>query len=377
MPDSKNPGNPPAPTRPVAKKKGPKKLSLSLTLAKLVELNVESTNKRWTREAEKKIAKAAKQSRIEIHVTRYPIGRPFGYPDLSGLKERILDDDYIELDNDLCRELTEYADSDPADKRPEPTDRLTRVAVSPSTVRTSYNDDIVPSELLHEMDTTRAMTYPCSEFLAAACIKDEFDNLCAAAGVQNVGKMTRIKVQPYELKSLFASLCSKDPQDIHRGKISSILFPHIRYFAYYIARGVLAHDNTSNISALDIAILADALSGDNTYNIGASIACHLIANSGKGPHFGGIYATLILEHLEHTVHADDAPFPFISFDLTAMKRHEFATRTSEFGNLVYIMRFGGFTTREICLPAPLLFDYTRRNGWSFTTIELDEFVIQQ
>jgi len=62
---------------------------------------------------ESQIAKAAKQSGIEIPVTRYPIGRPYGYPDLSGLKERILDDDYIELDDDLCRELTECVDSDP------------------------------------------------------------------------------------------------------------------------------------------------------------------------------------------------------------------------------------------------------------------------
>jgi len=200
---------------------------------------------------------------------------------------------------------------------------------------------------------------------------------CDVIGVRNVGKTTKMNAQPYELKALFTSLCSKDPKDIHRGKISSILFPHIRYFAYYIARGVLARDNTSNISGPDIAILAAALLGDNTYNIGALIARRLVANSGKGPHFGGIYATLILERLERTVRADDAPFPFISFDLTAMKRHEFVTRTSEFGNLVYIMRFGEFTTREIRLPAPLLFDHVSRNGWSFTAIELDEFVIQQ
>ncbi|KAE8787567.1 hypothetical protein D1007_38384 [Hordeum vulgare] len=280
------------------------------------------------------------------------------------------------------------------------------------------------------MDTARALAYPCSDFLAATGIKDEFDNLCAAAGlthlvtrrvpqypkltyyfvnwfryndrtsmidfrlyedvftmslaefcdvigVRNVGKTTKMKVQPYKLKSLFASLCSKDPRDIHRGKISNILFPHIRNFTYYIARGVLARDNTSNILALDLAILATALLGDNTYNIGALIARRLIANNSKGPHFGGIYVTLILEHLERTVHTDDTPFSFISFALTAMKRHEFVTRTSEFGNLVYIMRFGELTTREIHLPAPLLFDYTGRNGWSFTAIELDEFVIQQ
>ncbi|KAE8777384.1 hypothetical protein D1007_49859 [Hordeum vulgare] len=221
------------------------------------------------------------------------------------------------------------------------------------------------------------MAYPCSDFLVAAGIEDEFDNLCAAAGVRNVGKTTQMKVQPYELKSLFASLCTKDPRDIHRGKISNILFPHIRYFAYYISQGVLARDNTSNILAPDLAILAAALLGDNTYNIGALIARRFVANSGKGTHFGGIYATLILEHLGRTVRADDVPFPYINFDLTAMKRHEFVTRTSEFGNLVYIMRFGELTTREIRLTAPLFFDYTSRNGLSFTSIELDEFVIQQ
>ena len=36
---------------------------------------------------ETQIAKAAKQSRIEIPVTRYPIGGTYDYPDLSGLKE--------------------------------------------------------------------------------------------------------------------------------------------------------------------------------------------------------------------------------------------------------------------------------------------------
>src|SRR4051812_25412649 len=35
------------------------------------------------------------------------------YPGLSGLKERLLEDDYIVLDDDLCRELNECADSDP------------------------------------------------------------------------------------------------------------------------------------------------------------------------------------------------------------------------------------------------------------------------
>ena len=65
-------------------------------------------------------------------------------------------------------------------------------------------------------------------------------------GVRNVGKTTRMKSQPSELKDLFNSLCSENPREIRRGKISSILFPHIRYFAYYIARGVLARDTGPN-----------------------------------------------------------------------------------------------------------------------------------
>ena len=73
--------------------------------------------------------------------------------------------------------------------------------------------------------------------------------------------------------------------------------------------------------------------------MGALIARRLAANGNKGDLFGGVYATLILESLERTAHPDDEPFPFVSFKLAAMKRHEFVTRTSEFGNLIYILRF--------------------------------------
>ena len=63
---------------------------------------------------ETQIAMAAKQSGIEIPDTRYPIGGTYDYPDLSGLKERLLEDDYIVLYDNLCRELNECANSDPA-----------------------------------------------------------------------------------------------------------------------------------------------------------------------------------------------------------------------------------------------------------------------
>src|SRR3954467_9865584 len=54
-----------------------------------------------------------KKSGIEIPDTCYPFDGTYNYPDLSKLKERLFDDDYIILDDDLCRELTEFVDSDP------------------------------------------------------------------------------------------------------------------------------------------------------------------------------------------------------------------------------------------------------------------------
>src|SRR3954471_6422627 len=60
---------------------------------------------------EEQIAVAARFSGVEIPVTKTPIGKTH---DLTGLKEKLLEDDYIILDDDLCRELNECVDSYPA-----------------------------------------------------------------------------------------------------------------------------------------------------------------------------------------------------------------------------------------------------------------------
>ena len=80
--------------------------------------------------------------------------------------------------------------------------------------------------------------------------------------------------------------------------------------------------------------------------------------------------------MEAPPHPDDTPFTYLSFDLAAMKRHKFVTMGSELDNLVYILRFGTTAERKIRLPAPLLFDFSRRNGWSFDVIQFDEFMAQ-
>src|SRR3954463_12641039 len=71
---------------------------------------------------------------------------------------------------------------------------------------------------------------------------------------------------------------------------------------------------------------------------------------------------------------DDAIFPFAGLDLAAMKRHIFFTKASDRFALDYILRFKGDVERTIHLPAPLLFDFSRRNGYRFSEAEFDEMM---
>ena len=50
-------------------------------------------------------------------------------------------------------------------KKPERTDRVTRSSASPSSARVSYNEEILPLELLEDTSPARAMTLPCPVFL--------------------------------------------------------------------------------------------------------------------------------------------------------------------------------------------------------------------
>src|ERR1043165_7117396 len=147
-----------------------------------------------------------------------------------------------------------------------------------------------------------------------------------ALGLPDEGENKRKNSQTVALNTLLDSFCSTEVRPSNRQKISNILFPHLRYFTYYIARGVLARDNTSNTSTPDTAIMANALSGKHEYHVGSLSAKRLATNSNKGDLFGGVYATLLLQLLQGELHPDDAIFPFVSLHLAAMKRHFFVTK---------------------------------------------------
>src|SRR4051812_33897229 len=67
-------------------------------------------------------------------------------------------------------------------KKPECSSCVTRSAASPSTTRVSYNEEIVPIELL-DASPTKAMAFPCQYFMEDADIREEFDALCANASL--------------------------------------------------------------------------------------------------------------------------------------------------------------------------------------------------
>src|SRR3954465_11781307 len=219
-------------------------------------------------------------------------------------------------------------------KKPERSSRVTRFAASPLTTRVSYNEDIVPIEML-DASPAKAMAFPCEDFMGDADIQEEFYALCANAGLTRlvtshvpqyetltaifvnsfrfysdndtvvfrlyerlltmpmsafcealglpglVKKKKRKNVQTVALNTLLDSFCNTEVRPSNRQKIYNIMFPHLGYFAYYIARGVLARDNMSNTSTRDTAIIENALSGKHEHHVGTLIARRLATNSSK------------------------------------------------------------------------------------------------
>ena len=90
-------------------------------------------------------------------------------------------------------------------KKPERTDRVTRASASPSTARVSYNEEIVPLELLEDTSPARAMMFPCPTFMEAAGIQEGFESLCANAGLTRLA--TCRVIQYKKLTSCFINSC--------------------------------------------------------------------------------------------------------------------------------------------------------------------------
>ena len=79
-------------------------------------------------------------------------------------------------------------------KKTEQSSRVTRSAASPTSTRASYNEEIIPVELLDVLPA-KAMEFPCNDFKECAGIKEEFYTLCENAGLM---RLVTSRVHQYE-----------------------------------------------------------------------------------------------------------------------------------------------------------------------------------
>src|SRR4051812_5550661 len=87
-------------------------------------------------------------------------------------------------------------------KKLERCSRVTRSAASPSTTRASYNEDIIPVEMLDVLPA-KVMAFPCDDFMENAGIKEEFYALYENAGLT---RLVTSRVPQYEtLAAIFVN----------------------------------------------------------------------------------------------------------------------------------------------------------------------------
>ena len=166
------------------------------------------------------------------------------------------------------------------------------------------------------------------------------------------------------------SLCYGETRGVTQGRIGSIHFLAVHYFAYFIGRCVTGKQDPSATCAPDLSILRSALYGDRTYNIGAIIARRLSKNAGSGDVYGGIYATRLAAHFEIPIRLnEDHELPTSFLDFAAMQCHGFIDYRAEPNDYRYNLVFDMYRSVIITFPALALFDYQGQERYYVTSEE--------
>jgi hypothetical protein len=115
--------------------------------------------------------------------------------------------------------------------------------------------------------------------------------------------------------------------------------------------------------------------------LGALIAFRLEANREKGGIYGGLIASRLLALHGVVPHILDLQFPVERLDFNCMLHQKFVSPHACLNKLTFEITFFKKSTwkvvkadRSVHLPAPLLFNLDRRNGWSLMEDELDEYL---
>ena len=94
-----------------------------------------------------------------------------------------------------------------------------------------------------------------------------------------------------EYESFLTSLYYGENRGVRQGRIKSIHFPAIQFFALLKGKCIIGKQDYSTLCALDLSLIHTALTGERNYNLGAIVACRLQHNANSSSFYGGIYDT--------------------------------------------------------------------------------------
>ena len=147
-----------------------------------------------------------------------------------------------------------------------------------------------------------------------------------------------------EYETFLTSLCYGENRGVRQGRIKSIHFPAIQYFALFNGKCIVGKQDCSILCAPDLSLIHTALTGERNYNLGAIVARRLQHNAKSGWFYGGIYST----HLARGLGVSPLPFdpilPTQYLDFDAL-------------NFTYNLLFNQTSIVHTYLRAPALFDY--------------------
>ena len=140
-----------------------------------------------------------------------------------------------------------------------------------------------------------------------------------------------------------------------QGRIKSIHFPAIQYFALFNGKCIVGKQDCSTLCAPDLSLIHTALTGERNYNLGAIVARRLQHNAKSGWFYGGIYATRLARGLGVSPLPFDPILPTQYLDFATLKEHKILK--GKVDNFTYNLLFNQKSVVHTYLPAPALFDY--------------------
>jgi len=140
-----------------------------------------------------------------------------------------------------------------------------------------------------------------------------------------------------EYESFLVNLCFGEDRGVTQGRINSIHFPSLQYFALFNGKCIVGKQDCSTLCAHDLSLLHTAITGNKDYNLGAIVARRMQLNAANGNFYGGIYASRVVERLNVSPWPNDPILPIQYLDFDAMKRHKFLMGTAT--NYTYNLRF--------------------------------------